>query len=145
LSFCIKLLNQTIYNREYDMALVCEFEDSEYESQETQADRGEGRQKICKSSFEWVRKIIDGFMVRECGSPMQWMLDLRGYRIKIDFNTTSAGHVNWRDSDTLEYKAVKFNIAEFRSMVGGLHQATRRALLEDLMFTTDRGGIPVVP
>jgi hypothetical protein len=76
---------------------------------------------------------------------MQWMLDLRGYRIKIDFNTTSAGHVNWQDSDTLEYKAVKFNIAEFRSMVGGLHQATRRALLEDLIFTTDRGGIPVVP
>jgi hypothetical protein len=23
ISFCIKLLNQTIYNREYDMALVC--------------------------------------------------------------------------------------------------------------------------
>jgi hypothetical protein len=73
------------------------------------------------------------------------MLDLRGYGIKIDFNTISAGHVNWRDGDILEYKAVKFNMAEFRSIVGGLHQATRRALLEDLMFTTDRGGIPVVP
>jgi superfamily II DNA helicase RecQ len=205
LSFCIELLNQTIHNREYDMALVCglaalgvnpsgqgfrgadtypsilsavikvahfmivqqaerltqptagecnefsagrspcEFEDSGYESQGTQADRGEGRQKICKSSFEWVRKMMDGFMVRGCGSPMQWMLDLRGYGMKIDFNTTSAGHVNWRDGDTLEYKAVKFNMAEFRGMVGGLHQATRRALLEDLMFTTDRGGIPVVP
>jgi hypothetical protein len=36
-------------------------------------------------------------------------------------------------------------MAEFRSMVGGLHQATCRALLEDLIFTTDRGGILVVP
>ena len=30
----------------------CEFEDSRYESGGTQADRGEGKQKISKSSFE---------------------------------------------------------------------------------------------
>lgn len=123
----------------------CEFEDSGYESEGTQTDRGEGKRKIGKSSFEWVRKMMDGFIVRGCGSPMQWMLDLRGYGMKIDFNTTSAGHVNWRDGDTLEYKAVKFNMAEFRGMVGGLYQATRRALLEDLMFAADEGGIPTVP
>jgi len=205
LLFCIELLNQTIHNREYDMALVCglaalgvnpsgrgfrgadtypsilsavikvahfmivqqaerlaqptageheefsagrspcEFEDSGYESERTQTDSGEGRRKSGKSSFEWVRKMMDGFMVRGCGSPMQWMLDLRGYGMKIDFNTTSVGHVNWRDGDTLEYKAVKFNMAEFRGMVGQVQQATRRALLEDLMFATDRQGIPAVP
>lgn len=65
--------------------------------------------------------------------------------MKIDFNTISAGHVNWRDGDTLEYKAVKFNMAEFRSIVGGLYQATYRALLEDLIFAADEGGIPTVP
>jgi hypothetical protein len=54
--------------------------------------------------------------------------------MKIDFYTTSAGHVNWRDGETLEYKAVKSNMAEFRGMVGQLQQATCRALLEDLMF-----------
>jgi hypothetical protein len=57
-------------------------------------DRGGGRRKIGKSSFEWVRKMMDGFMVRGCGSPMQWILDLRGCGMEIDFNTTSAGHVN---------------------------------------------------
>ncbi|KAM0700964.1 hypothetical protein Q7P35_011323 [Cladosporium inversicolor] len=185
LLFCIELLNQTIHNREYDMALVCglaalgvnpsgrgfrgadtypsmlsavikvahfmivqqaerlaqpttgeheefsagrspcEFEDSGYESERAQTDSSEGRRKSGKSSFEWVRKMMDRFMVRGCGSPMQWMLDLRG--------------------DTLEYKAVKFNIAEFRGMVGQVQQATRRALLEDLMFATDGQGIPAVP
>lgn len=205
LLFCIELLNQTIHNREYDMALVCglaalgvnpsgrgfrgadtypsmlsavikvahfmivqqaerlaqpttgeheefsagrspcEFEDSGYESERAQTDSSEGRRKSGKSSFEWVRKMMDGFMVRGCGSPMQWMLDLRGYGMKIDFNTTSVGHVNWRDGDTLEYKAVKFNMAEFRGMVGQVQQATRRALLEDLMFATDGQGIPAVP
>jgi hypothetical protein len=72
------------------------------------------------------------------------MLDLQGYRMKIDFNTTSVGHVNWRDGDMLEYKAVKFNIAEFRGIVRQLQQATCRALLEDLMFASNRQGIPAV-
>jgi hypothetical protein len=65
--------------------------------------------------------------------------------MKIDFNITLVGHVNWRDGDTLEYKAVKFNMAEFRGMVRQLQQATRRALLEDLMFATNRQGIPAMP
>jgi len=199
LSFCIELLNQTIHNREYDMALVCalaalgvspsgrgfrgadtypsiisaiikvahfmviqhaeqlaqpttneqfsacsspcEFEDSGYESEETPAPGG----RRGRSSFEWVRRMMDGFMVRGCGSPMQWMLDLRSYGMKIAFNTTSAGHVSWRDGDTLEYKAAKFNMAEFRGMVGKLCQDTRRALLEDLMFASDAKDVPAVP
>lgn len=199
LSFCIELLNQTIHNREYDMALVCalaalgvsptstgfrsadtypsilsaiikvahfmviqqaeqlgrpatdgqfsacgspcEFEDSGYESEERSHTHGrQGR-----SSFEWVKKMMDGFMVRGCGSPMQWILDLRSYGMKIAFNTTSAGHVNWRDGDTLEYRAVKFNMAEFRGMVSKLCQDTRRALLEDLMFAANANDVPAVP
>lgn len=115
----------------------CELDDSGHDSERSE-DHGRSRGR---SSFEWVRKMMDGFMVQGCGSPMQWMLDLRGYGMKIDFNTTSAGHVNWRDGDTLEYKAIKFNMTDIRGMVAGLQQATRRALLEDLMFavTCQRG------
>ena len=199
LSFCIELLNPTIHNREYDMALVCalaalgvspsgrgfrgadrypsitsaiikvahfmiiqhaeqlakpttkeqfracnspcEFEDSGYESEEMPARGRRGG----RSSFEWVRRTMDGFMVRGCGSPMQWMLDLRGYGMKMAFDTTSAGHVSWRDGDTLEYKAAKFHMAEFRGMVGKSCQDTRGALLEDLMFASDAKEVPAVP
>lgn len=199
LSFCIELLNQTIHNREYDMALVCAlatlgvspsgrgfrgadtypsilsaiikvahfmviqhaeqlarpaiddqlsvcsspcaFDDSGYESEDGPA----RRRRRGRSGFEWVRKMMDGFMVRGCGSPVQWMLDLRSYGMKIGFNTTSAGHVNWRDGDTLEYKAVKFNMAEFRGMVGKLCQDTKRALLEDVMFASDADEVPAIP
>ena len=73
---------------------LCEFEDSRYESERAQTDSSEGRQKSGKSSFEWVQKMMDRFMVRGCSSLIQWMLDLQGYRMKIDFNTTSVGHVN---------------------------------------------------
>jgi hypothetical protein len=38
--------------------------------------------------------MIDRFMIRGCSSLMQWILDLHRYRMKIDFNTTSASHVN---------------------------------------------------
>jgi hypothetical protein len=36
---------------------------------------------------------MDAFIVRGTASPMQWMLDLRAYSIKVSFNTTSQGHV----------------------------------------------------
>ncbi|KAI7592077.1 hypothetical protein KC316_g2510 [Hortaea werneckii] len=119
----------------------CEFEDSGYESggsREHPRSRG-------LSSFKWVRRMMDGFMVRGCGSPMQWMLDLRAYGMKIGFNTASPGHVDWRDGDMLQYKSVKFSMAEFRDMVAQLQQATRRALVEDLMFTPDADDIPAIP
>ena len=199
LTFCVELLNQTIHNREYDMALVCglaalgvspsgrgfrdadtypsilsavikvahfmiiqyaeqlarpiqnhhfggssspcEFEDSGCESEGGPVHH----RRRDHSSFEWVRKMMDGFMVRGCGSPTQWMLDLRSYGMKIAFNTTSAGHVNWRDGDTLEYKGVKFNMPEFRGMVGKLCQDTKRALFEDLMFASKDNDVPTIP
>jgi hypothetical protein len=34
---------------------------------------------------------------------MQWMLDLRTYGLKIHYNTTSRGHVEWT-GDELLYK-----------------------------------------
>ena len=68
----------------------CEFEDSGCESEGGPVHH----RRRDHSSFEWVRKMMDGFMVRGCGSPTQWMLDLRSYGMKIAFNTTSAGHVN---------------------------------------------------
>jgi hypothetical protein len=37
--------------------------------------------------------MMDRFMVRGSHSPMQWMLDLRTYMLKIHYNTTSRGHV----------------------------------------------------
>jgi hypothetical protein len=38
---------------------------------------------------------MDQFIVRGSHSLMQWMLDLRTYRLKIYYNTTSCGYVKW--------------------------------------------------
>lgn len=41
-----------------------------------------------------VAQIMNRFMVRGTNGPMQWMLDLRTYGLKIYYNTTSPGHVD---------------------------------------------------
>lgn len=42
-----------------------------------------------KGCLELVKEAIDGYMVRGSHSPMQWMLDLRTYGLKIHHNTTA--------------------------------------------------------
>jgi hypothetical protein len=59
---------------------------------------------------------MDKFMVRGSYSPMQWMLDLRTYGLKIHYNTTSRGHVEWTGGDKLLYKGLQFNIAYPRAL-----------------------------
>ena len=207
LEFCIELLNQTIHNREYDMALVCALavlgvdpfggrfrnpetyppilssiikvahfmiirqaeqiarpveddtfspcgspcdfgEDSGYESEERSPVRSQPRQKKRQrphSSFEWVKRMIDDFMIRGSGSPAQWMLDLRTYGLKIHYNTTTVGHVNWKDGEVLEYKSLRFGMPEFRGMVHQLQQEARRRLLEDLLFAQRVEEVPMIP
>jgi hypothetical protein len=44
------------------------------------------------------------------------MLDLRTYRLKIYYNTTARGHVEWT-GDKLLYKELHFSIAQFCSIV----------------------------
>lgn len=86
-----------------------------------------------KECLQWVMQMMDQFMV--CGSqgPMQWMLDLWTYRLKIYYNTMSEGHVTWQNDDELLYKDVKFMMRQFRGMVDYMVRDARRILLEDLL------------
>ena len=129
----------------------CNFEDSGYESNSGESDDSSRprhrnkRRSHHRSSFEWVRKMMDSFMVRGSGSPIQWILDLRTYGLKVHYNTTAVGHVNWKDKYTLEYKAIRFNVAQFREMVHQLVESTRRTLFEDVLFAQSRKDVPNIP
>jgi hypothetical protein len=63
-------------------------EDSAYKS-----DSSRYPQRRPKGCLQFVQEIIDKFIVRGSYGPMQWMLDLRTYRLKIHYNTTSRRHV----------------------------------------------------
>ena len=128
----------------------CDFEDSGYESNGindngTRSRHPTKRRSHHRSSFEWVRTMMDSFMVRGSASPIQWMLDLRTYGLKIHYNTTAVGHVNWKDKYTLEYKAIRFNMDQFREMVHQLVESTRRTLFEDMLFAQSREELPHIP
>lgn len=89
--------------------------------------------------------MVDSFMVRRTNSPMDWFLDLRTYGLKIHYSTTAAGYVMWKDRDTLQYRDLAFSMAEFRGMVHHLYEATRRTLLQDVMFGVEAAAVPAVP
>jgi hypothetical protein len=63
-----------------------DFDDSAYDS-------GPSPRRRPKGCLQLVQQIIDRFMVRGSHRPMQWMLDLQTYGLKIHYNTTARGHV----------------------------------------------------
>ncbi|KAG9193953.1 hypothetical protein G6011_03988 [Alternaria panax] len=113
--------------------------DSAYESDDS-SNPPRRRRKGC---LQFVQEMMDRFMVRGSHSPMQWMLDLRTYGLKIHYNTTSRGHVEWVGWDELLYKSLQFSMAQFRGMVHGLATESRRLLMDELLFGNSRAAKPI--
>jgi hypothetical protein len=65
------------------------------------------------------------------------MLDLRTYRLKIHYNTTSPGHVDWNDNKVLMYKGIDIRIGVFRRFVGTLLQQAQKLMKETLLIGYD--------
>jgi hypothetical protein len=60
------------------------FTNNEFESDSAyKSDSSDPRQRRRKGCLQLVKEIIDRFIVRGTYSPMQWMLDLRTYGLKI--------------------------------------------------------------
>ena len=70
-----------------------------------------------------VKSMMNRFMVRGSHELMQWMLDLRTYGLKIHYNITIEGHIDWV-KDQILYKQVQFSMSNFRSTVHGLVERT---------------------
>ncbi|CAI7640780.1 unnamed protein product, partial [Penicillium viridicatum] len=96
---------------------------------------------------QWVDHMVDLFMVRGSRSPLQWMLDLRSYGLKVHFNSTVSGHVSWMAEDRLLYKDLNFTMTEFRSFVHRRVSDARECLLDQLLFAQAEGSgeIPTIP
>jgi hypothetical protein len=104
-------------------------DDSAYES-----DSSRTHQRRPKGRLQNVQEMMGRFMVRGSHGPIQWMLDLRTCGLKIHYNTTSRGHVEWAGGDEMLYKGLQFNMAQFRGMVDGLAEESRRLLMEESLF-----------
>ena len=100
-----------------------------------------------RSFREWLVAMVDKFMVRGTHGPMQWMLDLRTYGLKVHYSSTTPGHVGWMNHDQLLYKELDFTMGDFKGFVHGLVGATRHLLHDELLFGAEPGGpgVPVIP
>jgi len=97
-----------------------------------------------KTFREWIRIMTSAFMVHGTASPMEWMLDLRRYGLKVHYNTPSDGHISWEGHDQLSYKAMRFTMGAFRGFIHGLTASARQLMVDHvLMCPPDR--IPVIP
>jgi hypothetical protein len=96
-----------------------------------------------KGCLQLVQQMMDRFMVRGSHGLMQWMLDLRTYRLKIHCNTTSRGHVEWT-GDKLLYKKLHYSMVQVCGMVRGLATESQQLLTEELLFSKAMP-VPAVP
>lgn len=72
------------------------------------------------------------------------MLDLRTYGLKIRYNTTSTGNIDWVGDQVL-YRDIQFTMAEFRGMVHESVTKARRMLMEHLLFDKQGKEVPQIP
>jgi len=93
--------------------------------------------------FDIVRRRVRKFMtlVSDKGrpTPMDWIYKCRTYRMKIRYNTTAEGVLEWEGNKVL-YQRVRFNMEQLRGMMHGLVEETRRDLMELMMLEMNAEG-----
>lgn len=92
---------------------------------------------------QWLYLMVTRFMVRGTHTPIQWLLDLRSYGLKVHFSSSTPGHISWTGEDRLLYKDIHFTMRDFRAFVHGLMRALRRILYEELLICEDEAMPPL--
>ncbi|KAI5360342.1 hypothetical protein J4E82_011753, partial [Alternaria postmessia] len=93
--------------------------------------------ELAVSHFELVKESANRFMTLTSyggmPSPMDWLLRLRTYGMKIRFNTNADGVMEWV-GDTLLYGHIRFTMPGLRSMIHGLVETARFELQKQLLL-----------
>ena len=79
-------------------------------------DSQSNREDPLHGCIDVVQQMVNEFLLRTSHGPMEWMLDLRTYGMKIQFSGTAPGYIDWH-GDQIMYKDVQFTMSQFRGMV----------------------------
>ncbi|KAJ5443111.1 hypothetical protein N7445_004862 [Penicillium cf. griseofulvum] len=82
---------------------------------------------------QWLHLMVTRFMVRGSQTPIQWLLDLRSYGLKVHFNSSQPGFITWTGEDRILYKDLHFTMRDFRAFIHGLTHALQQILYEELL------------
>jgi superfamily II DNA helicase RecQ len=96
--------------------------------------------------IDMIQHMVDQFMLRTSHGPMEWMLDLRTYGMKIQFSGTAPGYIDWH-GDQIMYKDIQFTMSQFRGMVHQIVHDTRERLLRRVLDIgpQQEPELPVIP
>ena len=81
--------------------------------------------------------LVNRFIIRGSYSPVHFILDLRGYSLKIARNTTITGQIDWVN-ETIIYSEISFSMSTFRGFIHDLVYLTRSILFDELLFNNPR-------
>jgi superfamily II DNA helicase RecQ len=113
-----------------------------YETNRKVMDDIQARERT-ETMFDIVRRKVQKFMtlVSDKGrpTPMDWFYECRTYGMKIRYNTTAEGVLEW-EGNRVMYQQIRFNMEQLRGMVHGLVEEARRDLMELLMLKMDAEG-----
>lgn len=96
--------------------------------------------------LERLTNLVNRFMIRGSHSPIEHILDLRAYGLKIARESTSIGHIDW-DRETIFYSGISFSMSNFRGFIHGLVHSTRTILYDKILFKSINRSrdIPLIP
>src|SRR5277367_6410975 len=86
-----------------------------------------------------VRKFITLVSDKGQPTPMDWIYNCQTYGMKIRYNTTAKGVMEWEGNRVL-YQGIRFNMEQLRGMMHGLVEETRRDLMELMMLKMNAEG-----
>ncbi|KAK1446545.1 hypothetical protein CMEL01_16820, partial [Colletotrichum melonis] len=100
-----------------------------------------------QSLFAYVRRMVQRFMTRTSGAPeaeptpMDWILDTRTYGMHIQYNTPTAGVIDWV-GERVSYRHVRFTMDQLSDMLHGAVDEARLLLAQLTMAreSTTGGG-----
>ncbi|OQE33242.1 hypothetical protein PENCOP_c068G05484, partial [Penicillium coprophilum] len=93
---------------------------------------------------QWLYLMVIRFMVRGSQTPIQWLLDLRSYGLKVHFNSSNPGYITWTGEDRILYKDLHFTMRDFRAFIHGLIHALQQILYEELLVC-EAEALPPIP
>ena len=91
-----------------------------------------------RTARDWLKMMMDSFMIRGTNGPFEWMLDLRTYGLSVHYNSSMPGQIGWTNGDELLYRDKQFTMGDFRGFVHGLVSESRRILMEELLMVEGR-------
>ena len=90
-----------------------------------------------------LTNLVNRFIIRGSYSPIQYILDLRAYSLKLARDLTTIGYIDW-DNETIFYSRISFSILNFRGFLYRLVYSTRTILFKELLFESEGQNIPSI-